>query len=102
MIAIDLPGHGDTDSPADVERYQMERVTADLISLLDQVGVADVNWLGYSMGGRLVLYITLVIPERVRSTILAGASPGLADPAARQARRQPHRRTTARSRSRRR
>lgn len=40
------------------------------------------------MGGRFALYITIMFPERVRSTILASASPGLADPSARLARRR--------------
>jgi len=87
-IAIDLPGHGDTDSPADVDRYRMERVAGDLIRLLEHLGINAAHWLGYSMGGRLALYITINYPERVRSAILVSASPGLADPAARQARRR--------------
>ena len=88
VIAIDLPGHGNSDSPTDVERYRMQRVTDDLSHLLSHLGITDAHWLGYSMGGRLVLYITLTYPERVRSAILVSASPGLTNPAERQERRQ--------------
>jgi 2-succinyl-6-hydroxy-2,4-cyclohexadiene-1-carboxylate synthase len=35
------------------------------------------------MGGRLALHVALVLPSRVRRLVLIGASPGLADPAAR-------------------
>ncbi len=88
IIAIDLPGHGDTDSPANVERYRMERVAGDLICLIEQLDIEAADWLGYSMGGRLALYITVNNPERVRSAILVSASPGVADPDARQIRRR--------------
>ncbi len=42
---------------------------------------------GYSMGGRLALALALRIPERVARLVLVSASPGLADPAERAARR---------------
>ena len=42
---------------------------------------------GYSMGGRLALAAALALPARVERLVLAGASPGLADPAERAARR---------------
>lgn len=43
---------------------------------------------GYSMGGRLALHYALTRPARVRRLILVGASPGIADAAARAARRR--------------
>jgi 2-succinyl-6-hydroxy-2,4-cyclohexadiene-1-carboxylate synthase len=45
-----------------------------------------VHVIGYSMGGRLALSLALARPEKVASLLLIGASPGLADPAARAAR----------------
>jgi 2-succinyl-6-hydroxy-2,4-cyclohexadiene-1-carboxylate synthase len=42
---------------------------------------------GYSMGGRLALALALRIPARVERLVLVSASPGLADPAERAARR---------------
>ena len=38
------------------------------------------------MGGRIALHAALAMPERVDRLILIGASPGLADPAEREAR----------------
>jgi 2-succinyl-6-hydroxy-2,4-cyclohexadiene-1-carboxylate synthase len=43
---------------------------------------------GYSMGGRLCLRLALDDPERVRGLVLLSASPGIADPTERAARRQ--------------
>jgi 2-succinyl-6-hydroxy-2,4-cyclohexadiene-1-carboxylate synthase len=42
---------------------------------------------GYSMGGRIALHAALALRERLRALVLVGASPGLADPAERAARR---------------
>lgn len=87
VITIDLLGHGKSDAPEDPERYRMERVAADLAKLFQALTACPVNLLGYSMGGRLALYMARHYPELVRSLVLESASPGLADPRARQDRR---------------
>jgi 2-succinyl-6-hydroxy-2,4-cyclohexadiene-1-carboxylate synthase len=51
---------------------------------------------GYSMGGRLALALALRRPERVRALVLVSASPGLAEPEARVARRAADERLAAR------
>jgi 2-succinyl-6-hydroxy-2,4-cyclohexadiene-1-carboxylate synthase len=86
MIAVDLVGHGGTDSPPDPARYRMERCVADLATLLDALAVEQVDVLGYSMGGRVALHLAAAFPQRVRSLILESSSPGIADPAERAAR----------------
>ena len=42
---------------------------------------------GYSMGGRIALHAALALGDRVDRLVLVGASPGIADPAERAARR---------------
>ncbi|MBZ0316562.1 MAG: 2-succinyl-6-hydroxy-2,4-cyclohexadiene-1-carboxylate synthase [Anaerolineae bacterium] len=86
-ITLDLPGHGKTDSPADPTRTQMEAVAADLHELITRVIQSPVHLVGYSMGGRLALYLALHYPQSIRKLILESASPGLATEAERQARR---------------
>lgn len=88
VIAVDLPGHGLTDSPADVRRYEMPAVAGDLIELLESLNATPAHWLGYSMGGRLALYLAIHHPKAVRSLILESASPGLANPEERVARQK--------------
>ncbi len=85
-IAIDLLGHGKSDAPTDPARYGMAASADDLRTLLAAVAPGPVDLLGYSMGGRLALYVALTQPTLVRRLILESASPGLADPAARAAR----------------
>lgn len=87
VIAIDLPGHGNSGAPGSVARYKMPRVAADLIELLTRHDATPAHWLGYSMGGRLALYIAVRQSSVVRSLTLVSATAGLANAAKRQARR---------------
>ena len=88
VIAIDLPGHGASGKPADSSAYQMERVAGDIICLLDRLSLDGVHILGYSMGGRLALYLALHYSAPFQSLILESASPGLDDPQERNQRRR--------------
>ncbi|MCP4422963.1 MAG: 2-succinyl-6-hydroxy-2,4-cyclohexadiene-1-carboxylate synthase [Chloroflexi bacterium] len=91
VITIDLLGHGRTDSPPEPARYTMEKAAADVIAILTVESAKNgkqkslrsshplrFNLLGYSMGGRLALYIALHYPHLVQSLILESSSPGLA------------------------
>lgn len=85
-VTIDLLGHGRSDAPADPGRYGMERVADDVVDVLDQLGLARVAALGYSMGGRLALFLASVAPERISALVLESSSPGIRDPAERRER----------------
>ena len=80
VIAPDLIGHGRTAAPDDAARYRMDECVADLLALLDRLGVEEFAVLGYSMGGRVALHLALAVPERVRALVLESASPGITDP----------------------
>ena len=88
VIMLDSLGHGQSDAPPSVEAYRMAAVAADILDLLDQLAIRRTHLLGYSMGGRLALYVALRYPERLRSLILESASPGLADETERAERRR--------------
>jgi len=86
VVLIDLPGHGRTASPSASERYTMENASRDLIAISKALHLSAVNLLGYSMGGRLALYMAAKHPAYVRSLIIESASPGLATTTQRQMR----------------
>lgn len=77
LIMVDLIGHGKTDSPCGVMRYTMENAVEDLKNVLDALGIAKTNLLGYSMGGRLALSFACIYPHYIDKLILESASPGL-------------------------
>ena len=86
LILVDLIGHGQSASPADVARYSMESCVSDVLAVLDALSFERANVLGYSMGGRVALCLATIAPERVQTLLLESASPGIEDPAARAAR----------------
>ena len=88
VIGVDILGHGRSASPPDPTRYTMPQVAADLIALLDTWQIGQTAVLGYSMGGRLALYLACHFPARFSQLILESSSPGLATEAERAARRQ--------------
>lgn len=88
VITIDLLGHGKTESPTDAARYQMDKVAEDVITIIQNLISEPVDLLGYSMGGRLALYIAINYPFLIKKLILESASPGLKTEDERQARVQ--------------
>ncbi len=76
-LTVDLPGHGKTRILGGEECYTMSNTAHALIHLLEQLNVKECFLVGYSMGGRLALYLTLHFPERFSKVVLESASPGL-------------------------
>ncbi|MBG1267812.1 2-succinyl-6-hydroxy-2,4-cyclohexadiene-1-carboxylate synthase [Nostoc sp. WHI] len=76
-LTIDLPGHGKTQLLGGDEYYTMANTAHALIDLLDELKITRCFLVGYSMGGRLALYLTLHFPERFFKVVLESASPGL-------------------------
>jgi 2-succinyl-6-hydroxy-2,4-cyclohexadiene-1-carboxylate synthase len=75
-IAVDLPGHGASlGLPPDA--YTIEGATGAVITTLDRLEIARTVVAGYSMGGRLALYLALRYPDRCAGLFLESASPGL-------------------------
>ncbi|MDE4083981.1 2-succinyl-6-hydroxy-2,4-cyclohexadiene-1-carboxylate synthase [Planococcus maritimus] len=88
IVAIDLIGHGQTESPADESRYTMERQLDDLDFIFEEMKLEKFTLLGYSMGGRTALAYACEFPDRIDLLVLESASPGLKTEAARQERRE--------------
>ena len=86
IIGPDLLGHGLTDTPDDPARYDIDLQARDLIALGEALGYPRFALHGYSMGGRLALYLAERYPEHVTALSLESASPGLATAQEREAR----------------
>jgi len=91
-VAVDLPGHGGTGDPEagssaahSPSVWSPEGCVRALAGILAAAGGGSV--VGYSLGGRLALHLAIEHPELVRGAVIISSSPGIADEAARQARR---------------
>jgi 2-succinyl-6-hydroxy-2,4-cyclohexadiene-1-carboxylate synthase len=76
-VAVDLPGHGETPLPKQKGREGFIETVEALVDVVDKLGVASVDLLGYSMGARIALGAALHRPERFGRLILESGSPGL-------------------------
>jgi 2-succinyl-6-hydroxy-2,4-cyclohexadiene-1-carboxylate synthase len=78
VVRVDLPGHGGSAG--------VRVGFGHAARLLGEAGGVGA-YVGYSLGGRLCLRLALTRPDLVRALVLVGASPGIADPGERAARR---------------
>ncbi|MBL8781345.1 MAG: alpha/beta hydrolase [Alphaproteobacteria bacterium] len=72
VIALDVRGHGQSDKPHRLEAYDESELAADVVRLLDHLGYAQADLMGYSMGGFITLRALHDAPHRVRRAIVAG------------------------------
>lgn len=73
VIAVDLHGHGRT--RLGTRPISLIDQGDDLAIVLDQLGFAQVDVLGYSMGGGVAFRLAVQHPERVRRLVMASACP---------------------------
>jgi pimeloyl-ACP methyl ester carboxylesterase len=78
VITFDYRGTGGSDKP-DVD-YSTHMFAEDAVGLLQALDISQAHILGHSMGGRVVQWVALDHPERVRSLVIAAGSPGEIDP----------------------
>ncbi len=64
VIGIDARGHGRSEKPHDPAKYDGDRMPADVIEVLDRLGVGKAHFHGYSMGGGIVAHLLARHPDR--------------------------------------
>lgn len=73
----DLPGHGASVSENVLALPDIENVANLIKDDLDELGITNGALLGYSMGGRVALHLSLQYPKRFSHVVLESASPGI-------------------------
>src|SRR5258708_3805616 len=71
-IALDNRGHGASTKLYDPALYHTDLMADDIRALLDHLGLARADVMGYSMGARNTAFLARAHGERVRSAILGG------------------------------
>ncbi len=81
VIAIDMPGRGDSDWFEDPALYNYEVYMADLFALLKILNITEMHLLGSSMGGIMGMILAGDNPTMVKSLILNDIGPEIPGPA---------------------
>ena len=71
-IALDNRGHGASSKLYDPAAYHSVMMAEDARALLDHLRIERADVMGYSMGARLVTFLTINHPGRVRSVVIGG------------------------------
>jgi pimeloyl-ACP methyl ester carboxylesterase len=74
VIAFDSRGHGQSEKLYRPEDYTIALMAEDARRLLDHLGIARADVMGYSMGARIATVLALSHPDRVRSLVIGGMS----------------------------
>jgi pimeloyl-ACP methyl ester carboxylesterase len=72
VVALDNRGHGQSTKLYDPAAYQMTSMAEDVRALMDHLGIARADVMGYSMGARIAANLAVAHQDRMRSAILGG------------------------------
>lgn len=75
LILIDARGHGKSTKLYDPAAYDSKPMVDDVIAVLDELGITQTHYWGYSMGGYMGFGLAKYYPHRLHSLILGGTSP---------------------------
>jgi 2-succinyl-6-hydroxy-2,4-cyclohexadiene-1-carboxylate synthase len=78
-MAIDLPGHGKSEIDNTENSYSIKRTAKYIIDFLQNNNTASCDFIGYSMGGRLAIYLAIKYPNYFNKIIIESAQPGILD-----------------------
>jgi len=78
VVRYDHRGHGR--SPVPPAPYELADLGADVIALLDRLGLERVRWCGLSLGGMVGMWMAINAPERIDRLVLCCTSARLGPP----------------------
>ncbi len=87
-VAVDLVGHGLSDSPVSSLYYSASSITLQLYELIKLLPAKKMILAGYSMGARAALSFAVKYPQLIKALILESSSPGIKDKDQREARKK--------------
>jgi pimeloyl-ACP methyl ester carboxylesterase len=88
-VTFSARGYPPSDVPSDPSRYGQDIARADVVAIMDALGIAKAHVVGHSMGAYTALHVGIRHRERCISVTAAGCGWGsVADPAAREAMRK--------------
>jgi 3-oxoadipate enol-lactonase len=78
VVRYDHRGHGR--SPVPPGPYELDDLGADVLAMLDRLGLERVHWCGLSLGGMVGMWMAINAPERIDRLVLCCTSARLGPP----------------------
>ncbi|HEY0629388.1 MAG TPA: alpha/beta hydrolase [Sphingomicrobium sp.] len=75
VICVELRGRGSSDHDPDPSRYTPHYYVADILKLLDQLGIADAVFMGTSLGGICTMLLASTDADRIAGAMLNDIGP---------------------------
>lgn len=72
VIRVDLRGRGESDKPQ--HGYHMRDHAADILELMDGLGLEKAHLVGHSFGGLLSVFMAASVPERLEKIVIIDAA----------------------------
>lgn len=70
VVAPDLRGLGDSTREGSLEQYRKQELAADVVGLLDALGIDGFQLIGHDWGGVVAQEVALAVPARVQRLVL--------------------------------
>jgi non-heme chloroperoxidase len=71
-VCVTQRGHGGSDHP--LHGYDIDRLSADLVGVLETLGVGDATVVGHSFGGQVAFHTAATAPHLVAKLVLVGSN----------------------------
>jgi pimeloyl-ACP methyl ester carboxylesterase len=68
-VAPDMRGYGNTDHPAEMERYSLFHLVGDMVGVLDALGEKQAVIVGHDWGAPVAWHAALMRPDRFRAVV---------------------------------
>ncbi len=76
VLAPDMRGYGETDAPEDVDSYNLVNLAADMVGILDAMGISQATMVGHDWGSPVAAHTVLLYPDRFNSLVLMSVPHG--------------------------
>ena len=77
VLAVDFRGRGMSEWDSDSSHYLPPIYAADVLQLLDELGIEQALFMGTSLGGLVTMIIATVAPQRIAGALLNDVGPEL-------------------------
>lgn len=77
VITVDLRGHGKSDKPKGP--YSISMFATDVAEIIKYLDLADVSIVGISLGGAIVLQLTIDYPELIKNLVVVNSRASIID-----------------------